>query len=76
MEGLRASVGAQSGDSIKEYPAMTNRTNADLLQVFLRQVRKDPFVDLVLAECRLVAFEAKAPQPISEVHDIARTSPA
>ena len=55
---------------------MTNRTNADLLQVFLRQARKDPFVNLVLAEYPLVAFEAKAPQPISEVHDIARTSPA
>jgi hypothetical protein len=31
---------------------MTNRTNADFLQVLLGQVREDPFVDLVLAESR------------------------
>ena len=29
----------------------------------------------VLAECRLVLFEAQAPQPTSEVHDSARTQP-
>jgi hypothetical protein len=36
---------------------MTNRTNADFLQVLLREARKDPFVYLILAECRLIAFE-------------------
>jgi hypothetical protein len=34
------------------------------------------FVDGVLAECRLILFEAKAPQPISEVHEDALTCPA
>jgi hypothetical protein len=48
---------------------MTYRTDADFLQVLLGQVRKDPFVDLVLAECRLVFFEAQAPQPDHNVHD-------
>jgi hypothetical protein len=48
---------------------MTNRTNADFFQVLLGQVREDPFVDLVLAESRLVFFEAKAPQPDHHVHD-------
>jgi hypothetical protein len=50
---------------------MTNRTNADFLQVLLREAPQDPFVNLVLAECGLVSFEAEAPQPISEVHDSA-----
>jgi hypothetical protein len=41
--------------------------------VLRRQVRQDRVVDLVLAECRLVPFEAKAPQPIPEVDDGALT---
>jgi hypothetical protein len=48
---------------------MSNRTNADFLQVLLGQVREDPFVDLVVAESRLVFFEAQAPQPDHHVHD-------
>ena len=47
---------------------MTNRSNADFLQVLLRQTRQDPFVNLVLAEGPLVSFEAKAPQPIPDIH--------
>ena len=48
---------------------MTNRTDADLLQVLLSEVREDLLVDLVVSERRLVFFEAQAPQPSSEVHD-------
>ena len=48
---------------------MTDGTNANFLQVLLRQVREDPFVNLILSECRLASFEAKAPQPRSKVHD-------
>ena len=40
---------------------MTDRTNANFLQVLMGQVREDPLVDLVVAECRLVFFEARAP---------------
>ena len=47
---------------------MTNGTDADFLQVLLGEVREDPLVDLVVAECRLVLFEAKAPQPDHNVH--------
>ena len=36
--------------------------------VFRRQVRQDLLVDRVLAECRLLLPEAKAPQPTSDVH--------
>jgi hypothetical protein len=58
---LAGSIGAQSSDSFEDYPAITNRTNADFLQVLLREAREDPIAYLVLAECRLVSFEAKAP---------------
>jgi hypothetical protein len=48
---------------------MTNGTDADFLQVLLGEVREDPLADLVVAECRLVFFEAQAPQPDHDVHD-------
>ena len=48
---------------------MANGTNANLLQVLSRQTWQDPLVYLILAECRLVSFEAQAPQPFSEVHN-------
>ena len=47
---------------------MTDGTNADFLQVILRETREDPLVNLVVSECRLVSFEAKAPQPNHDVH--------
>jgi hypothetical protein len=71
---LAARFGPQSSDSFEEYSAVTNRTHADFLQVLLGQVREDPFVDLVLAESRLVFFEAKAPQPDHDVHNSAPNS--
>jgi hypothetical protein len=43
--------------------------NAEFFQVLSREARKDPLVDLVLAEYRLVFFEAQAPQPDHNVHD-------
>ena len=39
---------------------MTNWTDADFLQVVRREVREHPLVDLIIAECRLVFFEAEA----------------
>ena len=53
---------------------MTNGTDADFLQVLLGQVRKDPLVNLVVAEYRLVFFEAQAPQPDHDVHGRAQIS--
>ena len=70
---LHARFGAQSRDSIEEYPAMTNRTDADFLQVLLGQAPQDPLVNLVLAEGDLILFEAQAPQPACHVHDSAQT---
>jgi hypothetical protein len=44
------------------------RTDAQLLQVLRGQVRQDRVVYLVLAESRLIPFEAELPQSIPEVH--------
>ena len=48
---------------------MPEGSDAKLFQVLRRQARENPFVYLVFAECGFIAFEAKAPQPPSEVHD-------
>ena len=45
------------------------RRDAKLLQVLVRQTRKDRLVYVILAECRLVLPEAQAPQPDHHVHD-------
>jgi hypothetical protein len=58
---VAALVGAQFSDSFQQHPAVTDRTNADFLQVLLRETREDSLVYLVLAECGLVLFEAQAP---------------
>ena len=52
---------------------MPESRDAKLLQVFSRQVRQDRLVNLVFAEGPFVPFEAKAPQPNSEVHEGALT---
>ena len=48
---------------------MPNCCDAKLLQGLVRQARKNRIVYLVLAERRLILFEAKAPQPTAEVHE-------
>jgi hypothetical protein len=45
---------------------MSDRCHADVFEVLGSQLRQNCFVDRVLAECRLVLSEAKAPQPSSE----------
>ena len=47
---------------------MPQRGDSKLLLVLRRQVRKNRLVYVILAECRLVPFEAKAPQPDRDVH--------
>jgi len=48
---------------------MTDDADAQILQVFRRQARKNSFVNLVFAERSLILSEAKAPQPDHDVHD-------
>ena len=43
--------------------------NAKLFEVLGGEARQDPLVNLVVAEGRLVLFEAQAPQPDHNVHD-------
>ena len=47
---------------------MPESGNTKLLQVFSRQARQDPLLNLVLAEGPLVPFEAKTAQPDHNVH--------
>ena len=53
---------------------LMGQINRKLLQVLVRQARKDRLVYLVLAECRLIPGKAKAPQPNHDVHDGAPNS--
>jgi hypothetical protein len=53
---------------------VTECRHAKLLQVLFRQTRKNRLINLVLSEGPLIPFEAKAPQPTPEVHDIALTA--
>ena len=50
---------------------MSDKSDTKVLQVLRRQTRQDDVVDLILAECRLILFEAKPPQPTSDVHGAA-----
>src|SRR6266496_1009618 len=74
----RKSVGkryflAEGSDGVKKLSAMSDNTDAQILQVVCRQTRQDRLVDLIFAECRLIPFEAKAPQPTPDVHHRAPT---
>ena len=55
---FRVRIGAQGHDGVEQFAAMPDETNAQLLQVLHCQVQEDSFVNLVLAKCRLIAFEA------------------
>ena len=46
---------------------MPNNSDTKVLEVVRRQARQHGVVDLVLMEGRLVLFEAKSPQPTSEI---------
>jgi hypothetical protein len=47
---------------------MANNADAHVLKVLRRQVWQDLLVDGVLAECRLILLQAKAPQPTPDIH--------
>ena len=50
---------------------MPDNADTKILQVLCRQTRQDRVVDLILAEGCLILFEAKPPQPTSDVHGAA-----
>src|SRR5262249_46995247 len=65
---FRVCISAEGSDGVKKLSAMSDNTDAQILQVVCRQTRQDRLVDLIFAECRLIPFEAKAPQPTPDVH--------
>jgi hypothetical protein len=52
---------------------MTNRADADFLQVLCREAWQDLFGNLVLAKCGLVLPKTEAPQPDHNVLNGAHT---
>jgi hypothetical protein len=66
---LGARIGAQGSDGIEQLEAMPKCGDAELLQLLVRQARKNRLVYLILAECSLVFPKAKAPQPNHNVHE-------
>jgi hypothetical protein len=52
---------------------VSNKENAEVLEVLRRQIGQDRLVYLVLAERRLILPEAQAPEPDHHVHDGAQT---
>jgi hypothetical protein len=53
---------------------MSDRTDAQLLQVLSRQTRQDRIIDLVFSEYGPVSFEAETPQPNLDVREDAVSS--
>jgi hypothetical protein len=47
---------------------MANGDDAEIPQILGRQAPENLEVDIVLAERRLVLFEAELPQPASDIH--------
>jgi hypothetical protein len=67
---------AQRRNRSQEPFAVPHR-DAELFEVGLGQLGQDLVVDLVLAEHRLVLFEAQCPQPGGDIHlDLRRGAPA
>ena len=66
---------AQRSDGVEQQTAVPDDADAQILQVLRRQALQDPLVDFIVAERRLIPFEAKATQPLPEVHSRALNSP-
>ncbi len=65
---IRCRAGPQRGDGIEQLAAVSDRGDAEPDQIVGGQARQDLGVDVVLAECRLVAREPEALQPAPDVH--------
>ena len=58
----------QGCHGVEQLPAMPDDGHAKVRQVVRRQRRQDFSVDLVVAECSLVAIEPEVPEPTPNVH--------
>jgi hypothetical protein len=52
-----------------QYLELSTKWKTQLTEMIFREVGQDALVYLVLAEHRLILFEAQAPQPACHVHD-------
>jgi hypothetical protein len=73
---FRVGVSAQGSDGVEQGAPVPDNDDAKILQVIRRQAGQEGVVNFVVAECRLVPFEAKAPQPFPEVHGCAPLAPS
>src|SRR5262249_39576763 len=58
----------QRRNRVKQSPAVTNHADTEVFQVLGSQLRQYLAIDSVLAERRLILFEAQLPQPACDVH--------
>jgi hypothetical protein len=58
----------EQGNSVEQPPAMPDQGDAEILQILGGQARKNPFVDFIRPERRLVLLEPKRPQPFPDIH--------
>jgi hypothetical protein len=63
-------LGSQPGDRIEENTAMSNRRHTEVFEVLGGQLGQDCPIDRVVPECLLVAFQAEAAQPGTDIHGI------
>ena len=56
-------IGEQAAALAPQQLATMSEQDAQLLQILIRQIRQNRLIDRVVAECCLILFEAKAPQP-------------
>jgi hypothetical protein len=63
----------ECGNGLQHLEPST-KWKTQLTQMIFREVGQDALVYLVLAEYRLILFEAKAPQPDDDVHNSAPNS--
>ena len=47
---------------------MSDNNDTQIFKSSAVKARQERFVNLIVAECRLIPFEAEAPQPSSNIH--------
>jgi hypothetical protein len=60
-------LATRHGNRCEQFPAMTNRDNANLPEILRRQLGEHLTIDFVVAERRLVLLETQAAQPCCNV---------
>jgi hypothetical protein len=64
----RGGLAGQGGNGLQHLAAMTDRGDAEILQIIGGQSRQQFGPDVVLLECRRVLSEPRRPQPLGDIH--------